>query len=107
MSPARRFAFLLLATAGGVACHSQSDPLKGRDGGAGGLTGTAGAGGVGGAGASGTGGTGNIGAGTAFPNGIGTDWQWKKGVVARTAGPYAGCGMIGTGVVTYGAANPT
>jgi WD40 repeat protein len=89
--------------------------LKGRDGGAGGLSGTAGAAGNGGGagsgggapGGSGGGGNVGIGTGTAFPNGIGADWKWKTGVVAHTAGPYAPCGIIGTGPVTFGAANPT
>ena len=39
--------------------------------------------------------------------GIGTEWKWKTGVVAHTAGPYAPCGIVGTGRVTFGAANPT
>jgi WD40 repeat protein len=59
------------------------------------------AGGMGGAAASP-----NIGQGSAFPNGIGTGWNWTTGVVAHDAGPYAPCGMLGTGAVTFGAANP-
>lgn len=65
---------------------------------------------TGGAGASGTGGAGgssNIGVGTAFPAGIGTDWKWNANVVAHTDGPYAPCGLIGNGPITFGAANPT
>ncbi len=47
-----------------------------------------------------------IGQGSAFPNGIGTDWNWTTGVAVHDAGPYAPCGIIGTGLVTFGAANP-
>jgi WD40 repeat protein len=63
-------------------------------------------GGAGNGGMGGTGGTGVLGRGSAFPNGIGTDWNWKTGIVAHVAGPYTPCGMIGTGAVTFGAANP-
>jgi len=68
---------------------------------------TGGAGGAGTGGTSGAGGPSNIGVGTAFPAGIGTDWKWNANVVAHTDGPYAPCGIIGTGPITFGAANPT
>jgi WD40 repeat protein len=112
MTRAGRLLPLLLTAVSAVGCHAQSDPLKGRDGGAGagGNGGGAGSGGAAPAGTGGAGnvgGTGNVGAGTAFPNGIGTEWKWKTGVVARMAGPYAPCGIIGTGPINFGAANPT
>jgi WD40 repeat protein len=107
MSRNRRLSLLLLTVVGAVACHAESD--KGHDdGGAGVAGGGAGSGGGpgGNGGAGNSGGTGNIGAGTAFPNGIGTEWKWKTDVVAHTAGPYAPCGIIGIGPITFGASNP-
>jgi len=97
---------VLLLAVGGVACRSHGDLLTGRDGGsdvgdAAGSVGGAGGGAMGGAGGS------NLGVGTAFPNGIGPESKWKTGVVAHTAGPYAPCGIIGSGGIVFGAANPT
>jgi WD40 repeat protein len=40
------------------------------------------------------------------PHGIGTDWKWQGGVEARLAGPYAPCGAIGTGSISWAAASP-
>ena len=52
-------------------------------------------------------GTGNVGADSPYPKGIGADWTWTSGVVPHVAGPYAPCGILGPGPVTFGAANPT
>jgi WD40 repeat protein len=78
-------------------------------GGSGGGSGNAGKGGGGTAGnaAGGTGGAPNPNTGPAFPNGIGSGSKWTSGVVAHVGGPYAPCGIVGTGTVVSGAANPT
>jgi hypothetical protein len=70
MTRARRLLAVMLTAASGVACHAQSDLLRGRDGGAGGVAGSGGggAGGVGGgagAGGSATAGAGGEGGGAA------------------------------------------
>jgi WD40 repeat protein len=114
MTRAGRLSLVVLTAVAAAACHSQSDILNRRDGGAG-MGGMGGRGGAGGGAPGGTGGVGNvagaggvgIGFGSAFPNGIGSEWKWKTGVVAHTAGPYAPCGMLGAGAVTFGAASPT
>jgi WD40 repeat protein len=40
------------------------------------------------------------------PRGIGAAWKWKEGVTPRLAGPYAPCGVVGTGQVRGGAPSP-
>ena len=90
------------SNAGGSSAGGSSSVGGSSNGGSSGNAGGgAGRGGMGGAAAAP-----NIGQGSAFPNGIGTGWNWATGVVAHDAGPYVPCGILGTGPITFGAANP-
>jgi len=40
-------------------------------------------------------------------HGIGTDWKWTAGVEPQVSAPYQPCGTVGTGPVSWVAADPT